>query len=72
MIDETGFVAVVGSVDDPFAIEVKEKREELAVVDDTTTLGLGGRDDLANVNLSLEFRIYNRGIKITSPAYSLK
>jgi hypothetical protein len=51
MVNEAGFIAVVRSVDDPVAIEIKEEGEELAIVNDATTLGFGGRDDLVNVNL---------------------
>jgi hypothetical protein len=46
VVDEPGFVAVTCGVDDPVAVEVKEEGEELAVVNDTATLGFGRGDDL--------------------------
>jgi hypothetical protein len=52
VINEAGFVAVACGVDDPIAVEVEEKGEEFAVVDNAASLGFGGRDNLVIVNIS--------------------
>jgi hypothetical protein len=60
VIDEAGFVAVACGVDDPIAVEVEEKGEEFAVVDNAAALGFGGRDNLVTVNI-LSFEACNLG-----------
>jgi hypothetical protein len=46
VINEAGFVAVAGGVDDPVAVEVEEKGEKFAVVNDAAAFCFCGGDNL--------------------------
>jgi hypothetical protein len=71
VVDEARFVAETRGVNDPVAVEVEEEGQELAVIDDAAALCFRGGDDLCLLISSLlNFRV--KGIRSTSPAYSLR
>jgi hypothetical protein len=59
VINEAGFVAVAGGIDDPVAVEVEEEGEKFAVVNDAAAFCFRGGDNLeilATYPLKFRFR----------------